>query len=114
MLTWKQDFKWKDFSMSKKLTSSDKNNEVFLTLTDSSYYEDGKIYNLCSVKHYPGYGVYEKVWHKKLTIYTVLRNHYVKNYVMVRGKRIYIDEMKKFLNKKDWRNKNAESTKWQC
>ena len=111
MLTWKQNFKWKDFPMSKKLTSSDKNNEVFLTLTDSSYYEDGMIFNLCSVKPFPKF---HAIWHKKLTIYTVLRNHYVENYVLVRGKRIYIDEMLKTLNKKDWRNKNGESTIWQC
>lgn len=106
MVTWKKNFKWKEFPMSEELSSSDKNKEVFLTLTTDSYCEGRMIFNLCSVITYPGYGVYETAWHKKLTIYTVLKNHYVENYVVIRGKRIYIDEMLRTLNKKnsyDWR-----------
>ena len=97
MITWKQDFKWKNVPMSKKLTSSDVNNEIYLTLTDISYYKDNAIYNLCSIKPFPKFYA---VWHKKLTIYTILKNHYVENYVLVQGKRIYINEMLKTLNNK--------------
>ena len=93
MLNWKaKDVAWGSFPMQNNLTSFDRANEVFLTLTNESYTDGEYIYNTCSIDHRTKDLSYKVNWHPKLKVHRCDKNQYVN----VRGRKIYInDEMMK-------------------
>ena len=100
MLTWKQNVKWEQFPLRNNITSFDRKNEVFLTITNDSYKDNKYIYNFCSVDHRAKDVPYKVRWHKKLKIVTVTKNYYIENYVVVCGRRIYVNAILKNLKNK--------------
>ena len=99
MLTWKQNVKWEKLPLRNNITSFDRQNEVFLTITTDSYKDNEYIYNVCTVDHRAKDVPYKVRWHKKLKLVTVTKNHYIENYVVVCGRRLYVNAILKNLKK---------------
>jgi len=89
MIVWKADkVEWATFPIQNNIASFDKENEVFISLTNRSYMDGKYLYYLCSVDHRTNDLSYLTNWHKKLKIHTTEEDK--EHYINVRGRRIYI------------------------
>lgn len=98
MIKWRQEtVDWATLPLTNDVTVFDKKNDVYLTVTESTSRTDTELYNVCSLdfrvtrsfaKDEPI--IYLTNWHKYLKIYTCDEG----DYVMVRGRRIWIDSLK--------------------
>ena len=95
MIKYKTSIIWSDLPLTNTTTSFDAKNEVYLTITDTSYFDGKYLYNIGSCdfrKNFKGL-LYTTHWHSMLKIY----EHNKLPYVMVRGRRIYISSILKKL-----------------
>lgn len=99
MIKYKTSITWSELPLINTKTSFDTKNEVYLTITDTSYYTSilDKKYlcntGSCDFRENDKNLFYTVHWHSMLQIY----EHNKQSYVIVRGRRIYIDSILKNL-----------------